>query len=275
MKKRLLAISLTLILSVSLISLTACNTNEETTNNENKNVDSNNGGNNENEEVLANGAMVLTFDDGYSTDYEVVYPILEEKGIKAVTYISPIFAEKGIDEYMDWEQIKALDEAGWDVEDHTYSHPNLTELTEQDIHEEMEKVNEIFFEKGLDTPEHHALPHGAYNDTVKETLFSYRTTVRKAENSLNLFPLEDKFLDAVDMGIHSTDGLKRLIDKAIDEKKVVIFFTHDVQDTPFDYGITTDKFKSVVEYAVDQGIEILTLTELMEKQEIAAKKDAS
>ncbi|WP_241078480.1 polysaccharide deacetylase family protein [Natranaerofaba carboxydovora] len=284
MKKRLLAISLMLILSASLLNFTACNTNEETTNNEKQNVDRNgesksnndrnNGRNNESGEVLDNGGMILTFDDGYKTDYEVVYPILEEKGIQAVTYISPIFAEKKLGEYMNWEQIKALDEAGWDVEDHTYSHPNMTELTEQDIHQEMEKVNETFEKKGLDIPEHHALPHGAYNDTVKDLLFSYRTTVRKAENTLNPFPLEDKFLDAVDMGIHSTDGLKRLIDKAIEKRKIVIFFTHDVQDDPFDYGITTDKFKSVVEYAVDQDIEILTLTELMEKQEIS-QKDAS
>lgn len=217
--------------------------------------------------LLEGGGMILTFDDGYSTDYEVVYPILEEKDLKAVTYISPIFIEEKVEGYMSWDQVKALDEAGWDIEDHTYSHANLKELTEPEIHEELQKVDDIFEEMGLDIPKHHAFPHGTYNESITDIVFTYRKTARKAENTLNSFPLESNIIDAIDMGIHSEEALKGFIDDAVNKNKLIFFFTHDVQDEPYDYGITTDKFKSVVEYSIEKEINILTLTELMEKQE--------
>ena len=183
----------------------------------------------ENIQAIEGGGLIFTFDDGCSTDYEVVYPILEEKDLKAVTYISPIFIEDEIEGFMNWDQVKALDEAGWDIEDHTYSHANLKELTEEEIHKEMQKIDDIFEQKGLDTPKHHAMPYGGYNETAKEVVLTYRDTVRTAENSLNSYPLEDEVLDAVDMGIHSEEVLKEFIDRAVLENKVLIFFTHDVQ----------------------------------------------
>ncbi|UMZ75466.1 polysaccharide deacetylase family protein [Natranaerofaba carboxydovora] len=217
----------------------------------------------EDNKLLEGGGLIFTFDDGCSTDYEVVYPILKEKGLEAVTYISPIFIEDEMDGFMDWEQVKALDEAGWDIEDHTYSHVNLEELTKEEINKEMQKINDIFEKKGLDTPKHHALPYGEYNETAKEVVLTYRDTVRTAENNLNSYPLEDDILDAVDMGIHSEEVLKGFIDRAVLENKVLIFFTHDVQENPYDYGITTEKFESVLEYAIEKEINILTLSELM------------
>lgn len=221
-------------------------------------------------EILENGAMVITFDDGYRTDYEVVYPILKEKDLKAVTYITPIFIEKEMEEYMSWDQVKALKSAGWDVEDHTYSHPPLTELADGEIREELDKVDEAFEERGLEIPEHHAYPHGKFDERVEEIVFEYRDTARKVENGLNSFPLESNTLDSIDMGQHSLNGLKNFVDRAVENNEVAIFFTHDVHKEPFDYGIETDKFRSLVDYAVNETeIEVLTLSELMKLQKKA------
>jgi len=216
------------------------------------------------DELIDDGALIFTFDDGFGTDYEVVYPILEEEGLQAVTYITPIFIED-VEGYMDWEQVKSLDKAGWDVECHSYTHANLKELTEVEIHEEMQKVDEAFKKQGLYKPEHHAFPHGGYDEDSKEVVFSYRTTARTVNNNLNELPIDqdDILLDAVDMGIHSIEVLKDLIDEAVENDKLIILFTHDVREKPYDYGIETDKFKSVLDHALKQEIEIITLSELM------------
>ncbi len=219
---------------------------------------------------LEGGGLIFSFDDGYRTDYEVVYPILESRDLKAVTYISPIFIDEKVEEYMSWEQVKELDEAGWDVEDHTYSHPNLTELTKDQIHEEMQKVDEVLTERGLDIPKHHAFTHGEFNDDVKDVVFSYRKTARTVENDLNTFPLDDEddyiIIDAVDMAIHSKESIEDFINRAVEENKLLVLFTHDVQEEPYEYGIETEKFKSVVDYAIDKGINIMTMSDLMEIQ---------
>lgn len=229
-------------------------------------------------EVLPGGGMILTFDDGYRTDYEVVFPILKERGLRAVSYITPIFIEKEMKEYMSLEQVKALDSAGWDIEGHSYSHPILTELTESEINKELKRVDNFFKQQDLELPRHHAYPHGNFDDRVEDIVFEYRKTVRKAENNLNQFPLEEgneKVLDSIDMGSNSLDLLKDYVDKAVENNKVAIFFTHDVQPKPFDYGITIEKFKALVDYALESEIEILTISELMEKQEKLTKLEKS
>ena len=209
---------------------------------------------------LKNGALIFTFDDGMITDYQVVKPILEEKGLSAVTYVAPGFVNTP--GFMNWDQIKSLHESGWDIECHSYSHANLKEKTEADIKAEMENVNEAFAEQGLEAPKHHALPFGEYDETALEMVLSYRETVRTADSQRNEYPPNHRVLHAIDMSTHSTEVLEEHIDRAIKENSLLILFTHDVEAEPFDYGITTDKFKAVLDHALKQGIDITTLSEL-------------
>lgn len=48
---------------------------------------------------LPEKALVITFDDGYSSNYEIAYPIMEELGLKGTVF--PIGHSVGLDEYKD------------------------------------------------------------------------------------------------------------------------------------------------------------------------------
>ena len=72
------------------------------------------------------GNVVLTFDDGFSSDFELVYPILKEMRMSATFFIVPNFVGK--DGYMSWENIKQLSDDGMEIASHSLTHKYLNTL---------------------------------------------------------------------------------------------------------------------------------------------------
>ena len=68
----------------------------------------------------------------------------------------------------------------WDFEDHTYSHPNLTTLTIDQINSEETELNSLFARYGLPTPIAIAYPDGAYSQAVVNVISQYRLIGRTA-----------------------------------------------------------------------------------------------
>lgn len=70
--------------------------------------------------------IMITFDDGYLSNYELAFPILQETNMKAI--ISVIAKNirddigNGFDVFMTWEQCREMYESGLvDIENHTYN----------------------------------------------------------------------------------------------------------------------------------------------------------
>ncbi len=72
------------------------------------------------------GDLTLSFDDGHSSDFDIVLPLLQEYGAQGTFFVTPSYVgRKG---YMSWEQIKALSEAGMEIGSHSLGHPYMTTL---------------------------------------------------------------------------------------------------------------------------------------------------
>jgi len=83
------------------------------------------------------GAVVLTFDDGPSNHYEIVFPLLQSYGMKGVTFIAPRFHEEASPDLacnvshlplrpLNWSQIREMHDSGViDFQSHTYEHRYL------------------------------------------------------------------------------------------------------------------------------------------------------
>ncbi len=77
------------------------------------------------------GELALSFDDGHSSDFEVVLPLLQEYGAQGTFFVTPNYVgKKG---YMSWEQIKTLGEAGMEIGSHSLSHPFMTNLSKEKL----------------------------------------------------------------------------------------------------------------------------------------------
>jgi hypothetical protein len=86
--------------------------------------------------------VLLTFDDGYIDNYEEAMPLLAKYSFPATLFISPGMTDQ--DGYLNWEQIKKLHEAGWDIQPHGMTHPHLPKLSaDQQAYEILEARKQI------------------------------------------------------------------------------------------------------------------------------------
>ncbi len=67
--------------------------------------------------------VVLTFDDGCLSHFDFVAPLLKKHGFGATFYITEGMGFKSRkDFYMTWEQIKSVEQMGFEIGNHTINH---------------------------------------------------------------------------------------------------------------------------------------------------------
>lgn len=115
-------------------------------------------------------SYILTFDDGFKSDFEIVLPILNKYKLKAIFFIVPSFVGK--EDYLTWEQIKVLKDNGMEIGSHSLTHPNFTNLNKN------EKITEIMeskriIESKLNSKIHSfAFPFGFFDKESENIVFS-------------------------------------------------------------------------------------------------------
>ena len=72
--------------------------------------------------------ILITFDDGYRSNYDLVYPILREYGVKACISIIVLMPDLPTDSFCTWEQLREMTDSGLvEVGSHSYRLHNLGE----------------------------------------------------------------------------------------------------------------------------------------------------
>jgi len=119
---------------------------------------------------LPEKCVVLTFDDGYMSNYTYIYPILKKYNIPATIFI--IGDMVGAPNHFDWETAKEMNDEGL-VKIHSHGHSHI-DMTKIDINEFREKTanNLKFMEDKLGKQEHiiYSYPLGFYNEYTNKVL---------------------------------------------------------------------------------------------------------
>lgn len=126
----------------------------------------------------------LTFDDGISTVFDTAMPILSDRKVPAHVFV--ITSRVGADnrwpgqpagaapfKLMDWNQLEAIQRAGFQIEGHTASHPDLRRLGDAEIEAEMDEANALIEKRLGRKPRYFAYPYG-YHDARVRSLASKR-----------------------------------------------------------------------------------------------------
>ncbi len=110
----------------------------------------------------------LSFDDGNWSDVEVALPVLQPRGLHATFFVVPSWlGEPG---FMSKQDLKELVAAGMTIGNHGLQHHDWTTLEPDKLEHEVTQGRRLLEE--LTGTEIHtlAIPFGAYNDTVLDTL---------------------------------------------------------------------------------------------------------
>jgi peptidoglycan/xylan/chitin deacetylase (PgdA/CDA1 family) len=139
--------------------------------------------------------VVLTVDDGYKCFKTGALPLLNEFGFCATIFIQT--ETVGGNDYLDWDEIKEISEAGIEIGNHSQSHNHF-------LNSPKDKIN-IVFKNDLETsedlfknnlgfiPEVYAYPYGEYVSGMEQVLEERKYLAAAAQNSGVLCDLTDKF----------------------------------------------------------------------------------
>lgn len=112
----------------------------------------------------AGRAVMITFDDGYESDYHAALPMLARFGFKAVTFITANLVNTP--GYLTWEKIKELSRAGFSVQSHSLNHRFLTTLSHTEMLEELKKSKEMIEDRTGVKVEYVSAPGGRISAAV-------------------------------------------------------------------------------------------------------------
>lgn len=185
--------------------------------------------------------IALTFDDGPKPAVtEKVLDLLAENDAKATFFVQGMWAEK----YP--ETIKKIHEAGCEIGSHTYDHKNLTKLNEQEIMEQLNQVDEILEENIGITTQILRPPYGSINQSVRDTV---------------PVPMILWCIDTEDWKSRDPEMIFGQIEGKVKDGDIILM--HDI------YSTTLEACETVIPYLVEQGYELVTVSELFESKGIS------
>ena len=118
---------------------------------------------------IPDGLVVLTFDDGNMSDIACVAPLLRRYGFGATFYVTEgLRADAGC--RLTWQEIRQLHEDGFEIGNHTGSHPNIIPLEKGQIRAQVEHIERRCREHGIPSPRTFAYPGGHHDRKSVEVL---------------------------------------------------------------------------------------------------------
>jgi peptidoglycan/xylan/chitin deacetylase (PgdA/CDA1 family) len=107
---------------------------------------------------------LLTFDDGYDSNYKIVFPLLCSRKISAVFFlITDRIGEPG---YLKWNQIKEMQRHGMCFGSHSRSHRDMSALSINDSYREFRESKAILEERLGVATDAFSYPYGAYSSQL-------------------------------------------------------------------------------------------------------------
>ncbi len=123
-------------------------------------------------------AVVITFDDAFSNVHELALPVLQEHGFTATVFVINDY----IDSANEWErsppglgrqttmneaQLAALATEGWEIGAHTKTHPDLRELSDAQLEEQIVGSRTDLEQRLGRSVESFAYPYGMFDQRAE------------------------------------------------------------------------------------------------------------
>ena len=182
--------------------------------------------------------IALTFDAAWGADKtQGMLDVMEQYGAKGTFFLVGFW----IDKYE--KETKAIAEAGFDIGNHSRNHLNMPKLSENEIKNEIEYVNDRVFDLTGKKPKYFRAPFGDYSNKLMTSL-----------EELNMVGVQWS-IDSLDWkGLSAKQIYERVVPKA---KSGDIVLFHNNSDH------VIDALPLVLSALKGQGFEFVTLSQLV------------
>ena len=181
--------------------------------------------------------IALTFDDGPGAYTDRLLDIFQEHGGHATFFLLGNKIDKRP------ETVQRMVEEGHEVAGHSWSHQELTKLTEKEIRSQLVKTNNKINELTGLTPVIMRPPYGSYNDNV-----------RAVAKKLGLSAINWN-VDTLDWKYKDADYVYDAAMKKLKDGNIILF--HDIHPT------TVDAMEQVIPALIEEGYQLVTVSQLL------------
>ncbi|HEY2708313.1 MAG TPA: polysaccharide deacetylase family protein [Caulobacteraceae bacterium] len=206
----------------------------------------------------------FSFDDVPATAAETGAAVLEARGLRGTFYVAA--ALTGTDAVTgpmaEVAAINRLAAAGHEIGCHTYSHLDCGQAAACDAVEDVALNAQTLIGWGLPRPATFAYPFGDVAPLTKRALASRFGLMRALHHGLVIAGADLNQAPAV--GVEGPDGetlAMHWLERAATRHAWLILCTHDVAETPSDYGCTPGALARIADRALDAGFQVVTVAE--------------
>ncbi len=215
--------------------------------------------------------LMFTFEDGYSEIFTNAYPILDSKGLKANVMAIKSRAELGSSSFLDISKLDFLYNNGWDIGNHTDTHPGSTEgyTTQTKTSEYLNCQNWLIQNGWTRGANHISYPTGFYDSEIVEIAKSIGAKTAKGDDyGIQSIPVEDIYnLKSIKIGKDiPIDFVKAEIEKSINTGSTLIITVHKVVETPtLGFDVSLEYFEELVNFIYKKNaigtVEVMTISQ--------------
>lgn len=132
---------------------------------------------------LPDRTVAITIDDAYLSVYEVAWPRLQALNMPFTLFVATDPIDRGLAGYMNWDQIRQLQQDGVTIGSQTSTHPHLHRLSAKEVSAEITSSNQRFLDELGLRPELFAYPYGEYSTFVIDAVKAAGFTAAFGQNS--------------------------------------------------------------------------------------------
>lgn len=144
-----------------------------------------------NEEIPSNW-VAFNIDDSYKSFYENGLPLFKKYNYPFTLFIYIEATDAKYKDFMTWEQIKDASKYG-EIALHSYAHPHLTHLSDEEIFADTKKSYDIFEQQMGFKPKGYVYPYGEYDQRVKDIIQKFDFEYIGNQNNGSVNNLSDRF----------------------------------------------------------------------------------
>jgi len=230
-------------------------------------------------EPVPDKTVVLTFDDSVQSHIDVVAPLLKEHGFGATFFVSHLWMDD-TERFMDWEDIAELHEMGFEIGNHSWTHPNFSSpKAAARMAAELALVEYELSRVGVPKPVSFAWPGNAFGPAALAVLRErgYRFARRGMQPEIEYGLIEPGPM--YDRAVHdrllipsagdaypewTLDHFKKVVDRAKDGLIAVVQF-HGVPDNAHPWVHTpVDRFREYMAYLDAGDFNVIALRDLVQ-----------
>ncbi|HSX28344.1 MAG TPA: polysaccharide deacetylase family protein [Candidatus Saccharimonadales bacterium] len=220
----------------------------------------------------------VTFDDGWESAYKNAAPVLSQYNIPSTFYIiTDTFNDP---QYLSTDQIKSLLASGHQIESHTVTHPNLTQVNDTQLGKELSNSKNTL-QKLVNGPvTDFSSPLDAYNDHVIAAIKaqgyrSHRTTdadLTRDPYNLNLASTFNPYrIQAYTVrNTTTTQQLQDYLAYARENKAWVVLVYHQVESSKVEvpekdrYAVSLNAFKEQMKLVNESNMRVVTMEQALD-----------